>query len=197
MNKQQEKEKQEYLDVVNENGEVIGKDTRYNCHKNSKLLHKVCDVFLFNEKGEVLLQQRSADKINDPNMWTNSAGGHIESGESEEVGVAKEIKEEVGLKDVKLTKCFSTLTYVYRGDGGNESHFVNVYIGFIHSLCKLTKQDSEVQQLKWFNAKIVAQNNVKKDMSAEYSEVIMTFYNTAYKRYLYEKNINKITYQKL
>eukprot|EP00959_Pyramimonas_sp_CCMP1952_P182178 3809178-Pyramimonas_sp.AAC.1 len=57
--------------VVDDNDNVVGNNNKYNCHKFLKeqptgILHRAFSVFLFNEKGELLLQQRASDKITFP-----------------------------------------------------------------------------------------------------------------------------------
>ncbi|KVI07921.1 Isopentenyl-diphosphate delta-isomerase, type 1 [Cynara cardunculus var. scolymus] len=67
--------------LVDENDNVVGHDTKYNCHLMEKiekenLLHRAFSVFLFNSKYELLLQQRSATKVTFPLVWTNTCCSH-------------------------------------------------------------------------------------------------------------------------
>lgn len=67
--------------LVDENDQVVGHDTKYNCHLMEKinsenLLHRAFSVFLFNSKHELLLQQRSATKVTFPLVWTNTCCSH-------------------------------------------------------------------------------------------------------------------------
>lgn len=66
--------------VVDSNDVVIGVDTKKNTHLmtniNAGLLHRAFSIFLFNSKGELLLQQRAADKITFPLYWTNTVCSH-------------------------------------------------------------------------------------------------------------------------
>ncbi len=85
------------LNIVNENDEVIGKESRENIHKMG-LLHREVHVWIYNDKGEILFQKRAADKDTYPGLLDASAGGHVEPGESYEEAALKELKEETGLK---------------------------------------------------------------------------------------------------
>jgi len=69
----------EIFDIVNEEDRVIGQTTRGEAHGNPKLMHRSIGVVIFNSKGEIFLQQRSATKDTDPLKWTISCSGHVES----------------------------------------------------------------------------------------------------------------------
>nr|AHN91472.1 isopentenyl diphosphate isomerase [Dendrobium officinale] len=74
--------------LVDEHDNVIGHESKYNCHLMEKiekenLLHRAFSVFLFNSKYELLLQQRSATKVTFPLVWTNTCCSHPLYRESE------------------------------------------------------------------------------------------------------------------
>jgi isopentenyl-diphosphate Delta-isomerase len=85
------------LNIVNENDEVIGNDTRQNIHKNG-LLHREIHIWIFNDRGEVILQKRAANKDTYPGLWDVSVGGHVEIGDDYETTAIRELEEETGLK---------------------------------------------------------------------------------------------------
>ena len=66
--------------VVDEQDNILRADTKKNCHLNTNidqgLLHRAFSVFLFNTKGELLLQQRSSAKITFPEYFTNTCCSH-------------------------------------------------------------------------------------------------------------------------
>src|SRR5262249_22085291 len=61
------------------------------------LLHRAVHIFVFNSRGELLLQKRSAHKDEYPNCYTSSASGHLAAGESYERAAPRELEEELGL----------------------------------------------------------------------------------------------------
>ena len=61
---------------VTERDEVIGPLSKLEAHRGSGLFHRAFSVLLFNSKGEMLLQQRSADKVTFPNVWANACCSH-------------------------------------------------------------------------------------------------------------------------
>ena len=87
----------EMLDIIDENNNVIGRETRERCF-NEGLLHRAIHILILNSKGQVLLQKRSMKKKTFPGFWTSSVSGHVESGKSYEEGAIREMKEEIRAK---------------------------------------------------------------------------------------------------
>ncbi len=86
----------EYFEIVNEQGEVIGKAPRSECHGNPALVHRAVHVLVFNKKGELLLQLRSKDKDIQPGKWDTSVGGHLGVGESYQQAALREFARNWG-----------------------------------------------------------------------------------------------------
>ena len=89
----------EILPVVNESGEVIGKATRGECHSGKGIIHPVVHLQVFNPQGELYLQRRPLWKDIQPGKWDISVGGHIDYGETPEVALIREAREELGITD--------------------------------------------------------------------------------------------------
>lgn len=86
---------EEYIDILDENGIWTGEiATRSEIHRKG-LWHRAIIVVIVNEKNQVLLQQRSANKEKNPNMWDISVAGHISAGQDSLSAAAREINEEV------------------------------------------------------------------------------------------------------
>jgi isopentenyldiphosphate isomerase len=91
---------EEWFPLVDEEGNTIGKALRSVCHDGkSMLLHPVVHLHLFNTKGELFLQKRSASKDIQPGKWDTSVGGHVSPGETPSEALHREAGEELGLKD--------------------------------------------------------------------------------------------------
>ncbi|MDR0768593.1 MAG: NUDIX domain-containing protein [Dysgonamonadaceae bacterium] len=90
---------EEIFPLVDESGKVIGQATRSKCHNGSKMLHPVVHLYVFNGRGELLLQKRAANKDIQPGKWDTSVGGHVNSGESVEDALYREAKEELGMEN--------------------------------------------------------------------------------------------------
>ena len=91
--------KEEWFPLVNEEGEIIGKATRKECHSGSKMLHPVVHLHIFNDAGDLYLQKRSMNKDIQPGKWDTAVGGHIDYGETVEDALRREVREELGITD--------------------------------------------------------------------------------------------------
>lgn len=149
--------KEEMIDVLNENGVKTGKIvSRSEIHKLG-LWHRAIVVAIVNEKNEILLQQRSATKEKNANMWDISAAGHISSGQDSLSAATREINEEVSVNlgfnvEVKEFR----FMYSFRKEQKFSDTFIEkqFYDFFILRQIGLNSesikfQDSEVQAVKF------------------------------------------------
>lgn len=113
---------EEIFPLVDSDGTVTGKATRSHCHDGSMLLHPVIHLHIFDSKGNLFLQKRSAKKDIFPHLWDTSVGGHIDWGETPAQAVLREANEELNLsnldicyigKHVMQTQFERELTYCY------------------------------------------------------------------------------------
>lgn len=87
---------EEIFDVVDSHDRVIGQAPRSEVHRRG-LLHRAVHIFVFNSRGQLLLQRRSAAKDQFPLCYTSSASGHVGSGETYDACAPRELEEELGL----------------------------------------------------------------------------------------------------
>jgi isopentenyldiphosphate isomerase len=100
---------EEWFDVCDPHDNVIGRLPRSRVHAQ-RLLHRAVHVFVFNTRGELWLQLRSASKDESPLCYTSSASGHVSAGEEYDATAPRELEEELGLscsleRLVKLPAC--------------------------------------------------------------------------------------------
>lgn len=86
----------EVFDVVDPDDQVTGQATRKEVHEKG-LMHRAIHVFVFNKRGDILLQQRSLLKDVCPGIWDSSVAGHLDAGESYESCAIRELEEEMGI----------------------------------------------------------------------------------------------------
>jgi len=115
----------ELFPLVNENGDVIGKATRKECHSGSFLLHPVVHLHVFNSRKELYLQKRALNKDIQPGKWDTSVGGHIDFGEEVLVALKREVREELGITDFEPTYIKS-----YKFVSSREAEYVNCFYTF-------------------------------------------------------------------
>ena len=136
---------EEFVVLVNEQDEVQGLMEKQEAHV-AGLLHRAFSVFVFNEKNELLLQQRAEEKYHSPSLWTNACCSHPRENESYLEAAHRRLVEELGF-DCELTEKFY---FVYKAQLGEQlfEHeldrvFVGNYDGEIHF------NSEEVQAVKW------------------------------------------------
>ena len=87
----------EWLDIVDIDDRVIGRDTRPNIHANGAW-HRSSHVVLYNSGGQLFVQLRSMSKDSGGGLWDTSAAGHVDSGESYDQCAIRELHEELGIR---------------------------------------------------------------------------------------------------
>ena len=125
--------------LVNEQDEQTGTIEKMEAHRKA-LLHRAFSVFIFNEKGEMLLQQRAMGKYHSPGLWTNACCSHPRPGESVEEAAGRRLKEEMGI-DVKIEKIFDFIYKTEFDNGLTEFEFDHVYTGTYSGNLQPDKQE--------------------------------------------------------
>ena len=114
--------------LVDELDQEIGLMEKMEAHEKA-LLHRAFSVFILNDKGEMLLQQRALTKYHCGGLWTNSCCSHPRSGESTMDAALRRLEEEMGFV-VPLEKIFD---FVYKApflNGLTEHEFDHVFVGY-------------------------------------------------------------------
>ncbi|WP_374459653.1 isopentenyl-diphosphate Delta-isomerase [Chryseobacterium taeanense] len=132
---------EEFVVLVNPEDEVLGLMEKQQAHVNG-LLHRAFSVFLFNSKGEMLLQKRASGKYHSPLKWTNAVCSHPRIGETYLEGAKRRLKEELGI-ETDLSEKFS---FIYKADVGNrlwEHELDYVFTGTFEEEFHLNKDEVE------------------------------------------------------
>ncbi len=117
----------EQVILVNERDEEAGLMEKMEAHEKA-LLHRAISVFIFNTKGEMLLQQRAAKKYHSAGLWANACCSHPRPGEDVLAASQRRLKEELGF-ETPLKKIFE-FTYKASFDNGLTEHeFDHVFTG--------------------------------------------------------------------
>jgi len=113
--------------LVDTEDREMGLMEKMQAHREAKL-HRAFSVFLLNDKGEVLLQQRAIEKYHCGGMWTNACCSHPRAGETLQAAVDRRLQEEMGIT------CHTNWIYsfIYKADVGGglfEHEFDHVFLG--------------------------------------------------------------------
>lgn len=134
--------KNELFDVVDGKDRVIRQERRSVVHAQG-LLHRAVHVFVFNSRGQLLVQRRSALKDEFPLTYTSSASGHVGAGETYDECAPRELKEEVGLE--------SPLEFVVKFPASPATANEHTVLFRTTTDAAPTPDDQEVASLAYFN----------------------------------------------
>ena len=138
----------ELIDLVDRNDKVFGTVLKSKAHGNPDVIHREAAIVVVNDKGQVLLQQRSLSKKNDPGEWKLTAAGHVRAGEDPAVAVRREVFEELG---IKVEPVYFKKVFRENIDKGKilESRFFWVYYSLVKDSPRLKLDPLEVSDAKW------------------------------------------------
>lgn len=122
----------EYVVLVNQDDRPLGTLEKMEAHERG-VLHRAFSVFIFNSRGELMLQQRALEKYHSPGLWTNTVCSHPRVNETPSQAAHRRIMEEMGF-DCELKKVFSFVYKADVGDGLTEHEYDHVFFGFSDKL---------------------------------------------------------------
>ena len=146
---------EEKVILVDEKDREIGLCPKMEAHKKA-LLHRAFSVFIFNKKGELLLQERAAEKYHSPKLWTNTVCSHQRKGEDNIQAGKRRLQEEMGM-DAELKEVFHFIYKAELDQGLTEHELDHVLIGFSDELPKINPD--EVMDYRWESLQ-----NIEEDM---------------------------------
>lgn len=142
----------ELLILVDEQDNALGELDKASCHDGFGRLHRAFSVFIFNDQGELLLQQRAEDKRLWPSFWSNSCCSHPRVGEAMDVAIQRRCEQELGMS--------TDLRYVYKfkyqasfKDLGSEHELCSVYVGQYSG--QLDINHSEIMDYRWLSPEVL------------------------------------------
>jgi len=145
----------EYVILVDENDNDIGVMEKMQAHQEG-LLHRAFSVFIFNDKQELLLQQRAISKYHSGGLWTNTCCSHPRPNETIKDAANRRLFEEMGMScDLKIISNFIYKTPFENGLTEHELDYV--LVGNSNQNPNFNKE--EVENYKWMTLA-----DVKKDI---------------------------------
>ncbi len=117
----------EQVILVDEQDNETGIMEKMQAHVEGRL-HRAISVFIFNGRGEMLLQQRAADKYHSPLLWTNACCSHPRPGETTTAAAHRRLREEMGIS----CDLFEVFSFTYKAEmdrGLTEHEYDHVFLG--------------------------------------------------------------------
>ena len=151
--------------LVNELNQEIGSEEKIKAHKEGKL-HRAFSIFIFNSKGQLMIQQRAKAKYHSGGLWSNTCCSHPRPKEKTEDAAKRRLEEEMGFV-CDLKEIFS---FTYKAKIGNliEHEFNHVFIGQYDDVASLNRD--EANDWKWIDLK-----ELKKDISTNPNKYTVWF----------------------
>ncbi len=166
---------EEQVILVNEKDEQIGTMPKLQAHEKG-VLHRAFSVFILNDSGELMMQQRAASKYHSPLLWTNSCCSHQRAGESNIEAGKRRLFEEMGF----VTELKDVVSFIYKAsfdNGLTEHEFDHVLVGTYNENPNINID--EVNNFKWMTLE-----QVKVDMELNpdiYTEWFKIIFDKFYK----------------
>lgn len=136
---------EEKVILVNERDEQLGTMEKMEAHRKG-VLHRAFSVFVFNTKGEMLLQRRALSKYHSAGLWTNTCCSHPRPGESTEAAAYRRLKEEMGMWMPLNYKTH----FIYRAEFTNnlvEHELDHIFEGYSDAVPAINHE--EVMEFRW------------------------------------------------
>lgn len=150
----------EYLDIVDELGNPTGQIIERNEAHEKGIRHRTSHVWLLRKKDnkiQILIQKRSADKDSYPNCYDISSAGHIPAGSTYEDSAIRELKEELGVEDKKENLHQIGVSYSDSQNVFHGKNFHNVQVSRVYVLWydgKFILQKEELSSVEWIDLEL-------------------------------------------
>jgi isopentenyl-diphosphate delta-isomerase len=139
--------KEEKVILVDSEDKPIGTLPKMEAHEKG-VLHRAFSVFILNQKGELMLQQRAHHKYHSPGLWTNTCCSHQREGEQNIDAGMRRLDEEMGFS-VTLEELFSFIYKAPFDNGLTEHELDHVMLGHYEEVPQINTE--EVAEWKWMS----------------------------------------------
>jgi isopentenyl-diphosphate delta-isomerase len=137
----------EQVILVNEEDTQIGTMEKMEAHQKA-ILHRAFSVFIFNDRNEILMQQRAVNKYHSGGLWTNSCCSHPRPGEQTDEAASRRLREEMGFT-TDLHRIFSFIYKAPFANGLTENEFDHVFMGYYNGPVQVDQ--AEASDYAWWS----------------------------------------------
>ncbi|NCF14053.1 MAG: isopentenyl-diphosphate Delta-isomerase [Gammaproteobacteria bacterium] len=136
----------EELILVDRADNEVGFVSKADAHDGAGILHRAFSLFLFNDKGELLVQQRAPGKRLWGGYWSNSCCSHPRRGESMQIATSRRLLDELNI-EAELEYVYHFCYEAHFGDAGSENELCHVYLG--KATEPVQPNDSEIAAIRF------------------------------------------------
>jgi len=141
---------EEYVILVDQNDNPIGKEGKVKCHLPNGKLHRAFSVLIFNGEGKLLLTKRSEGKMLWPNEWDGTVASHLRESETYVSSAERRMPEEIGI-DCKVSYVNKFEYHVPYKDIGSENEICGTLIGIVDDFDETCLIKDEISEIKWID----------------------------------------------
>ena len=145
---------EEQVILVDTNDQPIGLMPKMEAHEKG-VLHRAFSVFILNDKGKLMLQQRAFHKYHSPGLWTNTCCSHQRDGETNIAAGKRRLQEEMGF----VTDLREVTSFIYKApfnNGLTEHELDHIMIGKFNDIPNINPE--EVADWRWMPVDAVREN---------------------------------------
>ena len=152
---------EEYVILVDENDNPVGKEEKVKCHLPNGKLHRAFTALIYNKEGKLLLTRRSDSKMLWPGYWDGTVASHPRESETYESSAERRIPEEIGITcEMNYVNKFEY--HVPYKDIGSENEVCGTLLGVMNNFDESSLIKDEISEIKWIapdELKIELENN--------------------------------------
>ncbi len=141
----------EYVILVDENDNPIGKEEKVKCHLPNGKLHRAFTALIFDKEGRLSITRRSHSKMLWPGDWDGTVASHPREGETYVSSAERRMPEEIGIS-CKFDYLMKFEYHVPYKDVGSENEICGTLLGVIDNSTKLNLVEDEISEAKWITA---------------------------------------------
>lgn len=146
----------DYVILVDEQDNETGVMEKMQAHREGRL-HRAFSIFIFNDKDQLLLQQRALDKYHSGGLWTNTCCSHPRPNETVKDAANRRLFEEMGISCALSIQ--TSFIYQTPFENGLTEHELDyVLTGTLNSNPNINQ--AEVNAFKW-----MGMDDLKKDIA--------------------------------
>ena len=142
---------EEYVILVDENDNPIGKEEKVKCHLPHGKLHRAFTALIFNNEGKLLLTKRSDKKMLWPGYWDGTVASHPRESETYVSSAERRMPEEIGIS-CKMNYVNKFEYHVPYKDVGSENEICGTLVGLIDDFDESSLIKDEISEIKWISS---------------------------------------------